>query len=66
MKKPWDPNRWTYSVDEVSNNMYEVVANDHQGTEIRRHAPDSDALLAAVKEEAAEITRRRREAADSP
>jgi hypothetical protein len=71
MKKPWDPDRWTYKIEEVRNGFYEAVADDHQGTELRRQGwafgdAEVQAILAAVKEEAAELTRRRREAAGRP
>jgi hypothetical protein len=61
--KPWDATRWTYTVDEVSNNMYEAVADDQQNTTIRRFGTDPDELLRPVKDEAAAITTRKREAA---
>jgi hypothetical protein len=66
VNKAWDPNRWKFSVDEISNLCWEAVADDQQGTQIRRvgYAGEPDALLQQVKDEAAEITSRRREAAD--
>ena len=70
VKKPWDPNRWTYTVEEVRNGLYEAAADDHQGSDIRRKAwcatdAEVEALLQGVKNEAAELTRRRQEAAES-
>lgn len=67
--KRWDPHRWTYSVEETRNGLYEAMADDHQGTSVRRTAwcatdAEIKALLRAVEHEANEITRRRREAAD--
>lgn len=68
MKKRWDAGRWTYFVEETRNGLYEAIADDHQGTDITRTAwcatdDEVETLLQAVKDEAAEITRRRREAA---
>lgn len=63
VKKPWDPNCWTYTVDEVSNNVYEAVADDQQKTTIRRVGTDPDELLRLVKDEAAAVATRKREAA---
>lgn len=67
MRKAWDPDRWTFRADEISNSCWEAVADDQQGTVIRRvdSASDPDELLSRVKDEAAEITRRRHEAASS-
>lgn len=69
VKREWDPNRWVFTVGEVSNLCWEAVADDQQGTVIRRQRWETDrapeALLQEVKDEAAEITRRRREAASS-
>jgi len=55
---------WTFT-DEIRNLCWEAVADDQQGTRIRRvgDAGEPDALLQQVKDEAAEITSRRREAA---
>jgi hypothetical protein len=71
VKKLWDAGRWTYSMEEIRNGLYEARADDHQGTDIRRTAwcatdHEVETLLKAVKDEASEITRRRREAADGP
>jgi hypothetical protein len=63
VKKAWDPNRWKFTVDEVSNCVYEAIADDQQGSTIRRVGGDPDELLRTVEEEAVAITRRRREAA---
>jgi hypothetical protein len=70
VKKPWNPNLWSYAVEEVRNGLYEARADDHQGTDLRRTAwcstdDEVKALLQGVKDEAAELTRRRREAGGS-
>ena len=65
MKKAWDPDRWQFSVDEVANLCWHAIADDQQGTTLSRwgYADGPEEILQLVKDEAAEITRRRREAA---
>jgi hypothetical protein len=70
VRKPWEPKRWSYTVEEIRNGLYEATADYHQGTDLRRKAwcatdGEVEALLQRVKDEADEITRRRREAARS-
>jgi hypothetical protein len=64
-KKAWDPDRWTFRIEETRNLCWTATADDQQGTVIERTAwsDDPDEVLRTVKDEAAEITRRRREAA---
>ena len=63
MKKPWSPDEWTFGVDEISPGLYEAIADDQQGGQIRHVGPDDEALHERCKQEAAELTQRRREAA---
>ena len=44
-------------------NIYEAVTDDQQDTTIRRFGTDPDELLRLVKDEAAALTTRKREAA---
>ena len=63
MKRPWNPDLWTFRTDEVSLGVYEAAADDQQGLEIRHVGGDPDELLERCKREAAELTERRRQAA---
>lgn len=65
MKVAWDPNRWVYRVTEISNLRWEAIADDQQGTVIRQVSWEvgPDELLQRAKDEAADLTQRRREAA---
>jgi hypothetical protein len=60
VKKGWFPDRWTFTVNEISAGVYEAVADDQQGGEIRHVGSDPDDLLGRCEREAAESTERGR------
>lgn len=61
-KRGWEPDRWRFSVEEVSPGVYRAEADDQQGGVLHRVRYDPDEALALVKRDAAELTERRRAA----
>lgn len=62
--KGWHPDRWKFSVEEKSPSVWVATAEDQQGEVLRRTRFDAHEALRLVKQDAAEVTRRRLEAAD--
>lgn len=64
MRRALDPDRWTFNVVERSAAVREATADDNQGHTIVRCGGDPDVALEQCRREAAELTRRKREAAE--
>lgn len=46
---------WTFEIQELASNSYEVIGFDHEGHRIHERGPDVEALIGQVREAAKRI-----------
>ena len=58
--EPWEPDRWRFLVEEVAPGTWEAIGHDPEGGLLRAIRRDPDEAFFKVRDDAAEIIKRRR------